>query len=81
VSNKGEDGGPGRTIEDGGKGYACIAELRSVETILEGAPQTPFLKAGDRVEIEMRDETGASIFGSIRQTVATFAPAALEAAQ
>ena len=81
ISNKGEDGGPGRPVEAGGKGYACIAELRSVETILDGAPKTPFLKAGDQVEIEMRDEAGASIFGAIRQSVATVAPATLEAAQ
>ncbi len=81
VSNKGEDGGPGRPIRAGGKGYACIAELRSVETILDGAPKTPFLKAGDQVEIEMRDETGASIFGAIRQAVAAVASARLEAAQ
>jgi fumarylacetoacetate (FAA) hydrolase len=81
VSNQGDDGGPGRPIGAGGNGYACIAELRSVETILDGAPKTPFLKAGDEVAIEMRDETGASIFGAIRQSVAAVAPATLEAAQ
>jgi fumarylacetoacetate (FAA) hydrolase len=43
--------------------------LRSVETILHGAPKTPFLKSGDRVRIEMRDETGATIFGAIDQEV------------
>jgi fumarylacetoacetate (FAA) hydrolase len=80
VSNKGEDGGAGRPIGTGGMGYACIAELRSVETILEGEPKTQFLKAGDQVAIEMRDESGASIFGAIRQTVAAVAPATLEAA-
>jgi fumarylacetoacetate (FAA) hydrolase len=81
VSNRDDDGGPGRPIDAGGEGYACIAELRSVETILDGAPRTPFLKAGDQVEIEMRDQTGASIFGAIRQTVAAIEPATLEAAQ
>ncbi len=81
VSNKGEDGGPGRPIAAGGMGYACIAELRTVETILDGAPKTPFLRAGDRVAIEMRDPTGASIFGAIGQTVAAIEPATLEAAQ
>ena len=39
----------------------------------------PFLRAGDQVEIEMRNEAGASIFGAIRQSVATVAPATLEA--
>ncbi|HLI67850.1 MAG TPA: fumarylacetoacetate hydrolase family protein [Caulobacteraceae bacterium] len=69
VSNKGADGGPGLPVADGGAGYACIAEQRSVETIRCGAPQTPFLKDGDVVEIEMRDERGRSLFGSIRQRV------------
>jgi fumarylacetoacetate (FAA) hydrolase len=70
VSNRGADGGPGQAIEDGGVGYSCLAELRTVETILSGAPRTPFLKAGDRVRIEMWDDEGRSIFGAIDQTVA-----------
>jgi fumarylacetoacetate (FAA) hydrolase len=69
VSNRGEDGGPGRSIAEGGVGYSCIAELRMVETILFGAPRTGFLKRGDRVEIEMLDGKGRSIFGRIDQTV------------
>jgi fumarylacetoacetate (FAA) hydrolase len=69
VSNRDADGGPGKPIAQGGVGYSCIAELRSVETILHGAPKTPFLKSGDRVRIEMRDETGATIFGAIDQEV------------
>jgi fumarylacetoacetate (FAA) hydrolase len=81
VSNKGRDGGPGLPIDAGGEGYCCIAELRSVETLQEGAPKTPFLRAGDTVAIEMRDDAGASIFGAIRQTVAVVAPAGLEAVQ
>jgi fumarylacetoacetate (FAA) hydrolase len=62
-------GGPGRPVEQGGVGYTCLAELRTVETILEGAPKTPFLKFGDRVRIEMLDEAGRSIFGAIDQEV------------
>jgi fumarylacetoacetate (FAA) hydrolase len=69
VSNPGSDGGPGRPISAGGVGYGCIAEQRTVETLLEGAPRTPFLKSGDRVRIEMRDENRRSIFGAIEQTV------------
>ncbi|HEY1427610.1 MAG TPA: fumarylacetoacetate hydrolase family protein, partial [Caulobacteraceae bacterium] len=30
VSNKGGDGGPGKPVGDGGAGYSCIAELRTV---------------------------------------------------
>jgi fumarylacetoacetate (FAA) hydrolase len=74
VSNRDEGGGPGRPITDGGLGYCCIAEVRTVETILNGAPSTPFLKHGDTVRIEMLDDKGRSIFGAIEQTVE--APAA-----
>ncbi len=69
VSNRGEDGGPGKPIADGGVGYSCIAELRMIETITQGAPKTGFLKRGDRVEIEMLDDKGRSVFGRIDQVV------------
>jgi fumarylacetoacetate (FAA) hydrolase len=69
VSNRDADGGPGRPVAEGGLGYSCIAELRMVETILKGAPETPFLKHGDTVRIWMEDETGRPIFGTIDQTV------------
>jgi fumarylacetoacetate (FAA) hydrolase len=69
VSNRDADGGPGKPIGAGGVGYSCIAELRSVETILHGAPKTPFLDYGDRVRIEMNDAQGRSIFGAIEQEV------------
>jgi fumarylacetoacetate (FAA) hydrolase len=69
VSNRGPDGGPGKPISEGGVGYSCLAELRAVETILHGAPRTPFLKPGDRVRIEMLNAQGASIFGAIKQEV------------
>ena len=70
VSNRGEDGGPGKSIAQGGVGYSCLAEMRVVETILDGAPRTPFLSRGDRVRIEMHDERHHSIFGAIEQEVA-----------
>jgi fumarylacetoacetate (FAA) hydrolase len=70
VSNRGADGGPGLPFDQGGVGYACIAEQRTVETLLSGAPETPFLKRGDRVTIEMTDRHNRSIFGAIDQTVA-----------
>jgi fumarylacetoacetate (FAA) hydrolase len=69
VSNRDSDGGPGRPISQGGAGYSCIAEQRVVETLLEGAPRTPFLKRDDVVRIEMRDAAGHSIFGAIEQRV------------
>lgn len=69
VSNRDADGGPGRPVADGGQGYSCIAELRMVETILNGKPETSFLKHGDTVRIWMGDANGRSIFGTIDQTV------------
>jgi fumarylacetoacetate (FAA) hydrolase len=55
--------------QDTKRGYCCIAEKRSLETIEHGAPQTEFMKFGDSVKIEMFDEAGKSIFGAIDQTV------------
>jgi fumarylacetoacetate (FAA) hydrolase len=69
VSNRDADGSPGRPVAQGGRGYACIAEQRMVETIMTGAPDTPFLKWGDCVRIEVRDDKGKSIFGAIEQTI------------
>jgi fumarylacetoacetate (FAA) hydrolase len=69
VSNRDADGGPGKPVPDGGVGYSCIAEIRTVETILHGAPKTPFLNFGDRVRIQMNDAKGVSIFGAIDQEV------------
>ena len=50
---------------------SIIAEQRTVETLVHGAPKTDFLKAGDTVRIEMPDGRGRSIFGAIEQTVRT----------
>ena len=68
ISNK-LDGGPGKPIEDGGVGYSCIAEVRTIETINDGRPSTSFMQFGDRIRIEMNDANGASIFGTIDQVV------------
>lgn len=70
VSNKGADGGPGKSIAEGGVGYSCLAELRVVETLIQGSPKTPFLSHGQRVRIWMDDAKGKSIFGAIDQIVA-----------
>ncbi|WP_026480653.1 fumarylacetoacetate hydrolase family protein [Ahrensia sp. 13_GOM-1096m] len=68
VSNK-LDGEPGKAISEGGAGYSCIAEIRMIETINNGKPSTEFMKFGDKVRIEMKDQDGKSIFGAIEQTV------------
>jgi fumarylacetoacetate (FAA) hydrolase len=69
VSNRDADGGPGKPVSDGGLGYSCIAEVRTVETLTGGSPVTPFLKHGDTVRIEMLDDRHHSIFGAIEQVV------------
>ena len=74
VSNRDAAGGPGTPVADGGLGYSCLAELRTVETIAGGSPRTPFMRFGDRVRIDMRGPDGASIFGAIDQTVAPTHP-------
>lgn len=68
VSNK-LNGGPGKPLSEGGVGYSCIAEIRTIETINDGKPSTPFMQFGDTVSIEMQDAQGASIFGRIHQEV------------
>jgi len=69
VSNKDADGGPGLPIAEGGLGYACIAEQRTVETLRHGEARTPFMHYGDKVRIEMKDARGHSIFGAIEQVL------------
>lgn len=68
VSNR-QGGLHGSSIEHGGVGYCCLAELRMYETIEGGKPVTPFMRFGDTVKIEMLDAHGASIFGAIEQAV------------
>jgi fumarylacetoacetate (FAA) hydrolase len=57
---------------DPAAGSSCLAERRMIETIEKGAPETPFLKFGDRVRIEMLDADGRSIFGTIDQRVVPY---------
>jgi fumarylacetoacetate (FAA) hydrolase len=69
VSNKGPNGDPGKPVAEGGLGYSCIAEIRMIEKIAGGEFKTPFMKPGDVVRIEMKDESGHSIFGAIEQII------------
>jgi len=59
---------------DRSRGSCCLAEVRTIETIEKGAPETPFLQFGDRVRIEMLDGDGKSIFGAIDQQVVRYDP-------
>jgi fumarylacetoacetate (FAA) hydrolase len=55
-------------------GSCCLAEVRCLETIANGQPSTPFMSFGDRIEIDMLDLSGVSIFGKIDQTVVQYQP-------
>ena len=60
----------GSSVDHGGVGYCCLAEVRMYETI-EGKPVTPFMDHGDKVRIEMFDAQGNNIFGTIENVVDT----------
>jgi fumarylacetoacetate (FAA) hydrolase len=55
--------------EDTSKGASCFAEKRTVETLRDGKPSTPFMKFGDVVRIEMKNSDGSLIFGAIEQRI------------
>ena len=55
--------------EDRARGSSCLAEKRMIEKIDNGSFETPFMKAGDTISIEMFDDEGKSIFGKIDQKV------------
>lgn len=55
--------------EDQSTGSSCLAEKRMIEQIETGSIKTPFMKAGDTIEMQMLDEKGQSIFGRIFQKV------------
>ena len=55
--------------EDTSLGASCFAEQRTVETLRDGKPSTPFMAFGDVVRIEMLDKSGNSVFGAIEQKI------------
>ena len=69
--------GSGTVANVGSKdGSCCLAEVRCLEIIRDGQASTPFMSFGDRIEIEMLDASGASIFGKIDQVVRQYDPPA-----
>ncbi|WP_431687963.1 fumarylacetoacetate hydrolase family protein [Hahella sp. NBU794] len=58
--------------KDRSTGSSCLAEVRMLEIIENGAPKTPFMRFGDQVRIEMLDKQGRSIFGAIDQKVTRY---------
>ena len=55
--------------EDTSLGASCFAERRTVETLRDGKPSTPFMSFGDSVRIEVLNRDGVSIFGAIEQRI------------
>ena len=55
--------------QDATRGCACLIEKRVLEVLETGKATTPFLKFGDRVQIEMLDANNNTVFGAIDQTV------------
>jgi fumarylacetoacetate (FAA) hydrolase len=53
---------------DPARGVSCLAERRAREMIATGRAETPFLRVGDYVEIEML-AAGVSVFGAISARV------------
>lgn len=57
---------------DRSAGSSCLAEKRMLEVIADGKAATPFMGFGDKVRIEMFDEEGHNIFGTIDQQVVEY---------
>jgi fumarylacetoacetate (FAA) hydrolase len=58
---------------DRARGISCLAERRMIEAIERGTPETPFMKVGDTIAIEMLDREGRDVFGRIEQKVVSAA--------
>lgn len=54
--------------EDTARGASCIAEVRMLETINDGAPKTEFMKFGETVKIDVKQD-GKSVFGTIEHAM------------
>ncbi|MCH9690091.1 MAG: fumarylacetoacetate hydrolase family protein [Gammaproteobacteria bacterium] len=59
---------------DRSQGSSCIAEKRMLEIIANGKPEQAFMHFGDSIRIEMLDNAGNNLFGSINQTVSEYTP-------
>ena len=57
---------------DRSNGSCCLAEVRMLEIITNGSPSTNFMQFGDRIQIDMHDNNGHSIFGQINQQVVQY---------
>lgn len=55
--------------QDSTLGASCLAEKRVLEIIAHGQAETPFMRFGDTIRVEMLDAGGADIFGAIEQVI------------
>ncbi len=55
--------------QDPARGVSCLVERRVREQLESGAARTPFLEAGDRVELQVTGPDGRDLFGTIDQRV------------
>lgn len=55
-------------------GSSGLAEVRCLEIIKDGKASTPFMSFGVRIEVEMKDNSGKTIFGKINQVVKKYEP-------
>lgn len=55
--------------EDASMGSSCLVEKRTIEQIATGEPRTPYMKPGDTIHIEMRNDKNQNLFGTIFQKV------------
>lgn len=55
--------------KDESTGSCCLAEKRMLEIINNGQAETPFMKFGDHIRIEMLAANGTSVFGAIDQVM------------
>lgn len=54
---------------DRSHGSSCIAEKRMLEILESGQAEHPYMQFGDSIRIEMLDDAGHNLFGSIHQRV------------
>ena len=62
-------GGGTVASNDPARGTSCLTERRVIEMLTTGKMQTPYLRFGDKVRLEVLDDAGQPIFGRIEQTV------------
>ena len=54
---------------DPAKGWHNLADKRASETLQDGAPKTGYLRFGDTLRMDLKDQDGHSVFGEIKQRV------------